>query len=488
VPAAAEPQARTAYPDVWNAAYLEGSKAGFVHTWVREMERDGQKLLRITTEMNLIIRRGQGKVQMRMQTGDEETPEGKVTAVFMTQFEQDKERLVLKGTVADGKLTTQIKGAGDMEKKIPWNDQVIGMYRQDRLFQERKVKPGDQFGYLGYEPIINFVVRNKVTVKDQEEVAIHGQRRKLLRVEIVPDKLQSNGGSVQLPGLTEWLDEDFLPVKSQFEMPLLGTLVLVRTNRQDAERPGSSRFLDIMETSLIPLNRVINNANATQSAIYRITVKGDDDPSTAFAQDERQEAKNIQGNTFELHVRAAPPAPQIPKAAVVNEYLSSNYFITSDDPKIKSFTKAAIGKETDGWTKAKLIERWVHRNMRVSFSESFLPADEVAKTLRGDCRQHALLTTAMCRAADVPARVALGLVYAQDKRRKPAMAFHMWTEVLIAGQWTAIDATRGEGHVGATHLKITDHSWHEVQSMTPMLPVLRVMGKLAIEVVSVDGH
>jgi hypothetical protein len=40
--------------------------------------------------------------------------------------------------------------------------------------------------------------------------------------------------------------------------------------------------------------------------------------------------------------------------------------------------------------------------------------------------------------------------------------------------------------VGAAHLKITDHSWHEVQSLTPLVPLLRVLGKVSIEVVSVD--
>src|SRR5262249_6059938 len=129
-----------------------------------------------------------------------------------------------------------------------------------------------------------------------------------------------------------------------------------------------------------------------------------------------------------------------------------------------------------------------HQHMRVNFAENFAPAGEVAKTLRGDCRQHGLLTTAMCRAAGIPARTAIGLCYAEDKNGGPAMAFHMWTEVRIDGRWTSIDATRGQGYVPATHLKITDHSWHDTASLTPLLPVVRVLGKLSIEVVSVNGR
>jgi hypothetical protein len=50
-----------------------------------------------------------------------------------------------------------------------------------------------------------------------------------------------------------------------------------------------------------------------------------------------------------------------------------------------------------------------------------------------------------------------------------------------------IDATLGRGFVGATHLKIADHSWHDTQSLKPLLPVMRVLGKLRIEVLEVNG-
>jgi len=62
----------------------------------------------------------------------------------------------------------------------------------------------------------------------------------------------------------------------------------------------------------------------------------------------------------------------------------------------------------------------------------------------------------------------------------------MWSEVWIQGQWIALDATLGEGSVGAGHIKIADHSWHDVQTLTPLLPVMRVVGKVSIEVLSVD--
>ena len=92
----------------------------------------------------------------------------------------------------------------------------------------------------------------------------------------------------------------------------------------------------------------------------------------------------------------------------------------------------------------------------------------------------------MCRAAGVPSRTAVGLLYVNHPVKQAVMGFHMWAEVWIDGQWRPIDAVLGRGYVGATHLKISDHSWHDVQSLTPLFPVYRVLGKLDIQVESVQ--
>ena len=116
---------------------------------------------------------------------------------------------------------------------------------------------------------------------------------------------------------------------------------------------------------------------------------------------------------------------------------------------------------------------------------------DIARRLRRDERgqdlvEYAMLTAALCRAEGIPSRTAIGLIYA-DTPQGPAFSFHMWTEVWVQGRWIPLDAILGKGFVGATHLKITDHSWHEVRSLTPMLPLLRVLGKIAIEVVRVEN-
>jgi transglutaminase-like putative cysteine protease len=285
-----------------------------------------------------------------------------------------------------------------------------------------------------------------------------------------------------------WLDESLMPVRSQVEVPGLGEMVLYRSTRAGVAAPAPVATLtDIGIGQLLRLNRRIARPYETTSAVYRITFKGEGDPTTIFARGGRQEIKDLKGATFDLHVRAsAGPEPVREEKRIGDEFTMSSYFINSADAQVKAHARRAVGNETDPWKKALRIERWVHDHMTSTNDEALATADHVARTLQGDCTEYAMLAAAMCRAEGVPSRTAIGLIYA-DAQGGPAMAFHMWTEVWVRGQWVPLDATLGRGHVGATHLKITDHSWNDTRTMTPLLPVVRVLGKVSIQVVSANS-
>jgi hypothetical protein len=486
---ASEPQAaKNVVSETWDAAYLQGVKAGWVHTTVRKTTRDGRELLLTSMELNLAVRRFNDRITLRMETGNEETVDGKVSAVSMRQFLGKDQQLDMRGQVEDGRLHVQVDGGRRLDKRIPWNDDVIGLYRQLQIFRDRGAKPGDRFAYRSYQPTVTAVVTAQVAVKDYEDVEspLTKKRERLLRVEAVPDKIDG----VQLPTLVLWLDGERTPVRSEADMPGLGMLLLVRTSAKEAQAPGAAAAtgLDIGFGQLIRTNQRIPQPYQVESAVYRVTVKGDDNPATTFARDDRQEVKNVRGESFELHVRSRRPTAAAGKSEKPGpEYLASCYFIASADARVQDLARRAVGSETDPWQKALRIEKWVHDHMRSqNFTEAFATADHVARTLEGDCTEYTVLAAAMCRAGGVPSRTAVGLLYVNGGRG-PAFGFHMWFEVWCAGQWVPLDATLGRGYVGATHLKIADHSWHDIQSLTPLLPVFRVLGKVSIDVVQTDG-
>jgi transglutaminase-like putative cysteine protease len=498
IPVRAEDRQVKLTQETWDAAYLGEAKIGYLHTTVQPVERDGMRLFRTSQELRLTLKRYQEVGEIRMESGTEEDADGKVDAVFMTQYLQGK-KLVVTGKVKGDQLEMNIDN-GRARKNVPWNEEAIGLYRQERLFRERKAKPGDLITFSSYEPTISSSVTVRAIVKKEEEIDIlranpaNGKVQrvleKLLRVETQPDEIQIGKDSLKLPAVVLWLDKDLMPARSELEVQPLGKIVFYRTTKAVATAENTAALnamQDIGLSSMIPLNRAIPDPHITSEVVYRITVKGDDKPETALARDARQKVEKVNGQSFELHVRAVrDPQNGVSGAKVEEEFLQSCYFIDSDNERVKALATKSVGDETDPWKKARAIERWVHAKMRGDSSVAFCTASQVAQDLRGDCRQHAMLTAAMCRAAGVPSRTALGLIYVNRGGRRPEMGFHMWTEVWIEGEWIAIDATLGRGSVGAAHIKISDHSWHDVQSLTPMLPVARVLGKLSIEVLRVE--
>src|SRR5262249_3798164 len=155
----------------------------------------------------------------------------------------------------------------------------------------------------------------------------------------------------------------------------------------ESESTGAAVAPDLGLNTLIPLNRRINRPNAARSITYRITVEGDDEPASTFARDARQSVQNVKGNTFELVVKASRrPAAKADAAPADPEFLKSSYFLDSRDRRVKELARTAVGEETDPWKKARLIEKWVHANMKSSSSIGFATAGQIARDLQGDCR------------------------------------------------------------------------------------------------------
>ena len=465
----------------YEVALLDGVRAGVRHTTVVHHDGDSKRLS-VTASLDLTLRRYGSLVRLRRDQGSIETPEGKVLGVFMRQQQVGGRALSLTGVVVGDKLHVKVDN-GRIERRLAWSADVLGLWQQEQLFARKKPRPGDRFAFQRYEPTYNTVLTVRAVVMKSETVDLLGVKRALLRVELTPDKLEVPGHTVKPPRAVWWLDDSFAPVRKQIELDGLGTVVLVRTTKEKARAALPAMAApDVGRRSLVPLNRGIPRPYDTRSVLYRVTVGDEDNAVAAVVRDGHQEAGNARGNTFDLLVHPVRPGkPGTEKAGA--EYLGSSRYIDRD-ARVKELAGRAIGAETDDWKKAVRIERFVKNHLRTDNTAELVPASRVARTLRGDCRHHALLTAALCRAAGLPARTAIGLLYVYNGG--PKLGFHMWVEVLVDGRWLGLDSTLGKGGVSAAHVKITQHSWHQVQSLTPLLPVARVVGKLRVEVLRVE--
>jgi hypothetical protein len=475
---AGEPASKASY-ERWDAAFVGGVRAGYVRTSATEEANDLTKGL---VELRLRIVRINDTVTLGMDSGTYENADGLVTGVFMKQFLGQKQTMEIDGVVDGDKLYLTLNKSKRLDP-APWTNRAIGVARQQRLFREKKVGPGDEFAYLSFEPTINLVVTTRVFVKDYEDVELMPKtgNQKLLRVDVKADRIKD----FQPPPLRLWLDDNREVVRSETEVGGLGELTLVKTTKAIAIAPPVVAAKSVEAHRIIPVKTRLANPHALNSAVYRITVKGDANAAKGVSIDGRQRVTNASGDTFDLTVQKGAVA-LAEKAGP--EYLQSSHFINSADAKVRELAKRAVGIETDATKKARLIESYVKRNMESKSHELFATADHVARNLQGDCTEYAVLTAAMCRAEGIPARTAIGLVYGEvgPKFNQPAFIFHMWTEVWLKGQWIALDSTLGNGGIGPAHIKISDQSWHNEASMAPLLPTLNLLGKLSIEVVRAE--
>ena len=94
-----------------------------------------------------------------------------------------------------------------------------------------------------------------------------------------------------------------------------------------------------------------------------------------------------------------------------------------------------------------------------------------------------MLLAALARACQLPARVVVGLVYVPSQQ---GFGYHMWTEIFDGKRWLPLDATLGQGGIGASHLELGDSNLKDAQGLTSLISLVQVLGKLKIEVLEVE--
>jgi hypothetical protein len=154
-----------------------------------------------------------------------------------------------------------------------------------------------------------------------------------------------------------------------------------------------------------------------------------------------------------LRVEREPPpasAPLGPVNGPLAAYVAAAPFIESDDAAVVATARAIAGAEQDAAVVARALVAWVSDHLEKVPSVTVPSAREVLASRRGDCNEHAVLLTALARAAGIPARVVAGAIYLDD-----AFYYHAWTELWL-GRWVSADAVFRQLPADATHVKLVE--------------------------------
>jgi transglutaminase-like putative cysteine protease len=129
------------------------------------------------------------------------------------------------------------------------------------------------------------------------------------------------------------------------------------------------------------------------------------------------------------HKKNPPPDPN------ADNFLKHEKHIEKDDPAIQQ-----IAKDIKGSSKIAIIKNihdYVVKNMDYSRNRADLGALSAAENKTGDCSEYADLFVAICRAKNIPARVAIGYT-----TEATLTARHAWAEVYMRRYgWVPFDPT-----------------------------------------------
>jgi transglutaminase superfamily protein len=182
--------------------------------------------------------------------------------------------------------------------------------------------------------------------------------------------------------------------------------------------------------------------------------------------------QSIAGNVIEIRdprrLSAHPADPD------VRRYLAPEPLIESDAAEIVAETERAVGGITGARARAEQLTRYVNGLLEKKPTVSLPSAREVLRTKVGDCNEHTSLYVAMARAAGIPARVAVGLVYVRG-----AFYYHAWPEVYLTegasrGLWLPVDPTFNQFPADATHLRLARGGLDRQAAILPMIGHLKM--------------
>ena len=470
--------------EIWSLSLIDGTRIGYSHTQQTELTENGQSLWKQTQLSKLTLQRSGTTIQQQTEVSSVETHDGKLL-YCQSQMSDGGDPNLVAGRVSNGQFVVTRTTAGKQQQtSFAWKAEWRGFFGVERSLRALPLQAGENRQLTVLAPILMQPARVTLKATDHEVTTIGSETRNLLRIER-SDQLQvANGQSITIQSIL-WVDPSGEILKTL--LPGLG-LEEYRTSRQNALAKTDSAGFDINDSFSIPLKRTLANPHATRHVRYRVHVR-DGQAADFFPSGPSQQIKTLENDWAQIDVRAISPTGQTPagkQRLPTAEDTAANNLIQSDHVLIVQMAKSVGSETSDPWQLACQLEKHVAQLIdKKDFSRVLASAAEVIRSRQGDCTEHAVLLAALCRARQLPTRVVVGLVYV-PRPAAPELAYHMWNEVWIQNGWFPLDATLGQGGIGAGHLKLTDSNLAGASSLSAFLPVSQVARRLQVEIISAE--
>jgi hypothetical protein len=436
--------------------FYRGARIGYIRERFIPLEDDGGFRAEQKGELRLTLLGRERRVEME---GMAETGAGGELRGFSFRLTTASRRAPFEttvlGKVEGDELVLTIRSAdSERTERRRIDEPIVLPLNIYYSLASRGFTPGESYRLRLFDPMTLSDGEAVIAVKGPEIVRWGGREEEANRLQTTFAGLTT----------TAWVN-----VKGevlQEETPL-GWTLLKEAPESSLQAQDTSSAPDVLVMSAVPALGFASDASGLTAATLEL-VRFPDGFDALDGGRQRREGARVE------ITREAPPylGQAMLDEDETRRFLAADSFIQSDDPEIVRFAEQIAG-DARGVERAKALSTWVYENLTKSPTLSIPSATEILKQRVGDCNEHAVLFTALARAAGIPTRIATGLTYASGQ-----FYYHAWPEVFLGG-WLALDPTLGQFPADPLHLRLL------TGGIESQYEVLNLLGKgAAVEVVS----
>lgn len=434
----------------WWGVFYRGEKIGYATQTITPKSKGYKLADRSVLHLNLL-----GTVQPAATRLEMEANEDWILERFDFELHSQNIRFGARGFVHENKLALEVDSGGHKSAhEIILTQAPYLLAALKPYVVTQQLETGKKFFFSTFDPSTLSQQVTTVVIEGREQIRVGERTEPAIKLR------QSYRGI----SVVSWVDGQGRTLKE--ESP--AGLSILRQSLQEAKNlPSRGMSLDIVAQTAIPVATPIANAPTKQT--LRLRLSGVHLGNFQLTGDrQRLDSDRLEIRREELKQVSAHKIPI--KEARLQSYLQPTPFLQSDHPRIRALAAQILQGETNALRAALKIKDWVYKQIAKAPTVSIPNALEVLQTKKGDCNEHTVLFNALARAAGIPAKTVVGVVYLRG-----AFYYHAWSEIWL-GEWVSLDSVLNQFPADVTHIKFLEGE------IDRQIDILQLIGNLKIEV------
>ena len=450
----------------WYGVYLQGAKVGYMKTALEKVDKPIEGWRMISSLVFGVSVAGDSTGLTIEDSKIFRSPGGELISSSL-KMPSPNGNIEVSGRVDGESFMISSDIAGQIEVKAHQNplDYLDSLLCLEMNLVSGTVKVGDSLNYKFFEasPPITGIIHSQAKIIGQEENLFNGVSTPTFVVDITIQELNLTTRS-KIDRYGNLLEGTF------------GGAMTVKLENETLARQLDMTF-DMLADNIVHVEKEIDSFLDLKAIRFRLT--GINEAGILECENQKINPESSGAIQVEISRQMAPVKPlQLPiESAELDPFLLSEPQYQSDHPRIRELARQILGDETDSWAAAKKVNRWVFENIEKRFTADFSNALQTLNSGRGDCGEHAALAVALMRAAGIPARPVVGLIYWPPGK---GFGYHAWIEVYV-GQWIQMDPSWGEDLANPARIAVA-----RGDIIAQVSALLGIMGKIEIEVVQAE--